>query len=197
MTIIPSSEFIRFRSIRIRAMTGSAEMESAVPMNSAKSVKLPWTYDPHRPGKRKTSPTPSMKGINTPIRLVHAMVSLRFLMTPRFISSPAANRKNSIQTCTSASIPMKAGPDTGNSQIWVPGLSHPQTVGPKYDAADELADDGREMELTHQLAEEQCGKKHYCDLQEEDHHVIGRHAATSLCNVFTVVHGAMASTLRA
>ena len=95
--IIPISVFIKSRSIRILTMTGRADIDSAVPINIAKSSVSTWKCPFHRLGNKKTVPKPSMNGTTMPIKLAETMLVTLFLARLRFISRPAANKKKSTQ----------------------------------------------------------------------------------------------------
>jgi len=92
-TIIPPSSFFsRSRSIRILAMTGRADMDRAVHMNSPNIQNLSGEVL-HSPGIRTTIPRPEMKGRNMPDMLVIKVLLLCSHMQARSISRPAVKIK--------------------------------------------------------------------------------------------------------
>jgi hypothetical protein len=69
ITTVPISLRSKFKSIRILAITGSAEMESAVPTKSANIRVFAPTSAPRNCGKNSAAPNPIAKGITTPREL--------------------------------------------------------------------------------------------------------------------------------
>ena len=69
MTTVPISLRSRFRSIRILAITGRAEMESAVPTNKEKIRRSAPGPDPMNRGNNPAALNPNAKGMMTPKKL--------------------------------------------------------------------------------------------------------------------------------
>jgi hypothetical protein len=78
-------------------MTGRADIERAVPIKIAKSCGSILKCPSHISGKSITVPKPNKNGTTMPIKLAQTMLLTPFLARLRFISSPAANKKKSMQ----------------------------------------------------------------------------------------------------
>src|ERR1035441_2468704 len=95
ITIAPSSVFIRCRSIRMRAITGSAEMDKMVPTKSASRGTLLCALLRQNSGHNSTDPTPSASGARMPRNLDQMMGGPRVRRRLGCSSRPAMNTKSS------------------------------------------------------------------------------------------------------
>ena len=121
MMTVPISVRRRFRSIRILAITGSAEIESAVPTNSAKIRGFAPSSAPIYLGKPLAARTPHAKGKATPkILTSNALLPWRKMLR-KSISRPAVSRKNTTPSVVTVSSTIGIGPVVGNSASYTCG----------------------------------------------------------------------------
>jgi hypothetical protein len=115
MMTVPTSVRRRFRSIRIFAITGSAEIARAVPTNSAKMSGFAPCCAPRYSGKIVAARNPEAKGNATPKILTSSALLPCRKRLRRSISRPAVSKKKTTPSVVTVSSTIGIGPVVGNS----------------------------------------------------------------------------------
>jgi hypothetical protein len=131
ITTVPISLRSRFKSIRILAITGRAEIERAVPTNSEKIRRSAPGPAPRKYGNSLAAANPNAKGMITPKKLTSRALLPWRKMLRKSISRPAVRRKNTTPIVVTVSKTIGRLPVEGNRNAYKSGLKWPKTVGPR------------------------------------------------------------------